>query len=167
VQLFDRTRDLGYLVTMFLATLELTRQRLVGVEQAADFQDIRLFLRDPQAETYRAKKPKGAAASADGLARQHPRRPTRRQREAVRGMMDDVAIEKTEFDEILESIRVPDVEPYRPIYSEKEILGRPEAESPGETPATEKETPDAPGGESPDQPENKEPQPEPPPEPPA
>ncbi len=167
VQLFDRTRDLGYLIAMFLAILELTRQRLVGVEQAADFQDIRLFLRDPQAETYRAKKPKGAAASADGLARQRPRRPTAHQRRAVREMMDDVAIEKTEFDEILESIQVPEVEPYRPIYSEKEILGQAEAESPGEMPATEKETPDAPGGEPPDQPENKEPQPEPPPEPPA
>lgn len=167
VQLFDRTRDLGYLIAMFLAFLELMRRRLVGVEQAADFQEIRLFLRDPQAETYRAKKPKGAAASADGLARQRPRRPTVHQRRAVREMMDDVAIEKTEFDEILESIQVPEVEPYRPIYSEKEILGRPEEESPGETPATEKETSDAPGGESPDQSENKEPQPEPPPEPPA
>jgi len=167
VQLFDRTRDLGYLIAMFLAILELTRQRLVGVEQAADFQDIRLFLRDPQAETYRAKKPKGAAASADGLARQRPRRPTPHQRRAVREMMDDAAIEKTEFDEILESIQVPEVEPYRPIYSEKEILGRPEGESPGETPATEKETSDAPGGEAPDQSENKEPQPEPPPDPPA
>jgi len=151
VQLFDRTRDLGYLIAMFLAILELTRQRLVGVEQAADFQEIRLFLRDPQAETYRAKKPKGAAASADGLARQRPRRPTAHQRRAVREMMDDVAIEKTEFDEILESIQVPEVEPYRPIYSEKEILGRPEEEPTAGTPAEGQETPpDEAEAESPD-----------------
>ena len=184
VQLFDRTRDLGYLITMFLAILELMRQRLVGVEQAADFQEIRLFLRDPQAETYRAKKPKGAAASADGLARRRPRRPTAHQRRAVREMMDDVAIEKTEFDEILESIQVPEVEPYRPIYSEKEILGRPEEEPAAGTPAESQETPpdqadaETPNaepeepaaggaGEAPDPAENKEPQPEPPPEPPA
>jgi len=184
VQLFDRTQGMGYLITMFLAILELMRQRLVGVEQAADFQEIRLFLRDPQAETYRAKKPKGAAASADGLARQRPRRPTAHQRRAVREMMDDVAIEKTEFDEILESIQVPEVEPYRPIYSEKEILGRPEEEPAAGTPAESQETPpdqadaETPNaepeepaaggaGEAPDPAENKEPQPEPPPEPPA
>ena len=137
VQLFDRTRDLGYLIAMFLAFLELMRQRLVGVEQAADFQEIRLFLRDPQAETYRAKKPKGAAASADGLARQRPPPPTVHQRE----MMDDVAIEKTEFDEILESIQVPEVEPYRPIYSKKEILGRPEEKTSEGTSAEAQETP--------------------------
>jgi len=146
VQLFDRTRGMGYLITMFLAILELTRQRLVGIEQAADFQDIRLFLRDPQAETYRAKKPKGAAASADGLTRQRPRRPTAHQRRAVRKMMDDVAIEKTEFDEILESIQVPEVELYRPIYSEKEILGRPEETPTADTPPEEADT-ETPDGE--------------------
>ena len=145
VQLFDRTRGLGHLIAMFLAILELTRQRLVGVEQAADFQDIRLFLRDPQAKTYRAKKPKGAAASADGLARQRPRRPTAHQRRAVREMMDDAAIEKTEFDEILESIQVPEVEPYRPIYSEKEILGQAEGQ---ETPAEEADSAEGPAADS-------------------
>jgi segregation and condensation protein A len=161
VQLFDRTRGLGYLITMFLATLELTRQRLVGVEQTADFKEIRLFLRDPEAETYRAKKPRGAAASADGLARKRPRRPTPHQREQVREMMDDVELEKTEFDTILESIQVPDVEPFRPIYSEKEILGQTEGrETPAEEadaterPAAEAEEPvEDEAGESPDAPE--------------
>jgi len=147
VQLFDRTRDLGYLVTMFLAILELARRRLVGVEQAADFQDIRLFLRDPQAETYRAKKPKGAAKSADGLARRRPRRPTAHQRRAVREMMDDLAIEKTEFDEILDSIRVPDVEPYHPIYSEKELLGQPDETSSDKTAEAAEESADEPDTE--------------------
>jgi hypothetical protein len=66
-------------------------------------------------------------------------------------MMDDVAIEKTEFDEILESIQVPEVEPYRPIYSEKEILGRPEEEPTAGTPAEGQETPpDEAEAESPD-----------------
>jgi len=147
-QLFGKARNLGYLVTMFLALLELMRQRLVGVEQAADFQDIRLFLRDLKTETYRKKKPKGAAASADGLGRKRPRRPTAHQRRAVREMMDEartasdedegVELEKTEFDEILDSIEVPEVERYHPMYSDDELLGR-KSEEPPEPP----EPPDA------------------------
>ena len=159
VQLFDPARGMVHLVTMFLALLELARQRLIGLEQGADFKDIRLFLRDPATETFRAKKPKGAAASADGLARQRPRRPTPRQRQAVREMMDEVELEKTEFDEILDAIRVPDVEPYHPMYSEKELLGRPEESPSDETPEATEES----AGEA----DTETPTEKPPPEPPA
>ena len=168
-QVFDKGRNLGYLITVFLAILELVRQRLVGAEQTADFQDIRLFLRDPETETYQKKKPKGAAASADGLGRKRPRRPTAHQRRAVREMMDEartasdedegVELEKTEFDEILDSIRVPDVEPYHPMYSEKELLGRPEEAPSDQTPEAAKESADEADTETPTE--------KPPPEPPA
>ncbi len=147
-QLFGKGRNLGYLVTMFLALLELVRQRLVGAEQTADFQDIRLFLRAPETETYRNKKPNGAAAAADGLGRKRPRRPTAHQRRAVREMMDKahtdpdedegVELEKTEFDKILDSIEVPEVEHYHPMYSDDELLGR-KSEEPPEPPDTDQE----------------------------
>ena len=39
-------------------------------------------------------------------------------------MMEDVEFEKTEFDEILEAIDVPDVERFHPIYSDDELMGR-------------------------------------------
>lgn len=154
-QLFDKGRNLGYLVTMFLALLELMRQRLIGAEQTADFQDISLFLRDPETETYRKKKPKGAAASADGLGRKRPRRPTAHQRRAVREMMDEahrgpdedegVELEKTEFDEILDSIEVPEIERHHPMYSDDELLGRKSEEPPGppEPPDTDQEPTDS------------------------
>lgn len=134
---------------MFLAILELVRQRLVGAEQTADFQDIRLFLRDPETETYQKKKPKGAAASADGLGRKRPRRPTAHQRRTVREMMDEartasdedegVELEKTEFDEILDSIEVPEIERHHPMYSDDELFGA-KAKSP-QTPTRSRQIP--------------------------
>ena len=123
-QLFDPARGLGYAVTLFLALLELMRQRRVGAEQAADFKGIRVYLRDPATEAYTKRRPKGAAASRDGLQRQHPRRPTPRQKERLQEMMEDLQVEKTEFDEALDAIRVPEVEPFHPIYSDAELLGR-------------------------------------------
>jgi len=146
VQLFDRSKGLAYAVTMFLALLELMRQRKVGIEQQADFKDIRLYLRDPETETYTQRKPKGAAESRDGLERKRPRRPTLRQRESLQEMMEDVEFEKTEFDEALEAIQVPEVEPFRPIYSEDELLGKKDEES--SAPAAEGE-PAEPGVEEP------------------
>ena len=149
-QLFAGGRSLNYCVTMFLAVLELIRQRRIGVEQGADFKDFHVFLRDPTAEEPpKPVRPKGARESSDALRRKHPRRPSGRQVGQVRGMMDEVEIEKTEFDEILDSIVVPDVETFKPIYSEDEILGRPEAEDAGADAAAETPGESAAVGEAP------------------
>ena len=127
-QLFAGGRHLNYCITMFLAVLELVRQRRIGAEQAQDFKDVRLFLRDPSAEEpLKPLRPKGARESSDALKRKHPRRPSSRQVGQVRDMMDEVELEKTEFDEILDSIVVPEVEAFRPLYSDDEIMGRQEA----------------------------------------
>jgi segregation and condensation protein A len=127
-QLFAGGRSLNYCITMFLAVLELVRQRRIGAEQAQDFKDVRLFLRDPSAEEpLKPLRPKGARESSDALKRKHPRRPSSRQVGQVRDMMDEVELEKTEFDEILDSIIVPEVEAFRPLYSDDEIMGRQEA----------------------------------------
>lgn len=128
--LFDREQGLGYAITLFLALLELMRQRRIGVEQEDDFGRMRLYVRDPSSETYTQRKPRGAAASRDGLQRKHPRRPTARQTEQLQEMREDVELEKTEFDEALDAIDVPDVEPFHPIYSDAEILGRDETDIP-------------------------------------
>jgi segregation and condensation protein A len=123
-QLFADARNVNYMVSMFLAILELMRQRKIGCEQKQDFREIRLYLRDPASEQYVQKTPKGARESAEAIERGHARRPTVRQRERVEQMMEDADLEKTEFDAILDSIRIPDVEAYRPIYSEEELTGQ-------------------------------------------
>lgn len=120
--LFVGGRSIAYCITMFLAVLELVRQRHIGAEQAADFKDLRIFLRDPEAEDpVTQSRPKGARESRDALKRKHPRRPSARQ---VGAMAEEIEFEKTEFDEILDSIAVPEVETFRPIYSDGELMGR-------------------------------------------
>ena len=134
--LFEKGRSLPYCITMFLAILELVRQRKVGFEQESDFRSLRIFARDPSKEPPPEQvTPKGAAASEDALQRKHPRRPTARQRESVNEMMvDEVDFEKTEYDEILESVRIPDVEAFKPIYSDGELMGKAAADAVGDVP---------------------------------
>ncbi len=136
-EVFPRNRSASYLVTLFLAILELMRQRRIGVEQKDDFKDIRIYLRDPATEEYTRRKPKGARESADALARRHPRRPTFRQRQRVEEMMEDVDLEKTEFDEILDAIQIPEVEAFRPLYSDEELKGQAPPEVPADAGAAE------------------------------
>ena len=133
-QLFSAGRSLAFCITMFLAILELIRQRKIGFEQDADFRDFRVFARDPAAEPPpKPVTPKGARQSREALHRQHPRRPSARQVENMREMMEEPDIEKTEFDQILDSIRIPEVEGLAPAYTDDEIMGRkeePEPEAP-------------------------------------
>jgi hypothetical protein len=134
---------------MFLAVLELVRQRRIGAEQQADFKDVRLFLRDPAAEPAAPRTPRGAKESREALGRKGPRRPSARQVENLRDMMDDVELEKTEFDQILESIHVPEVETFRPLYSEDELLGRKEPDAANAAPQTPGAGEAAPAGSPP------------------
>jgi len=123
--LFAGGRGINYCIAMFLAVLELVRRRRIGAEQDADFKDLRLYLRDPGTEeAVKKRRPKGAAASRDALKRKRPRRPSARQVGNVREMIDDVELEKTEFDQILDAIQVPEVERFHPIYSDDELMGR-------------------------------------------
>ena len=134
-QLFVKGADLSRLITMFLAVLELVRQRRIGAEQQKEFGDVRLFLRDPsKEEPPKPITPKGARQSRDALERKGPRRPSAHQSENLREIMEDVEFEKTEFDEILDSIQVPEVEAFRPIYTDDEIMGRKEPEAAGDCP---------------------------------
>ena len=140
-QLFADVRSPNYMVSMFLAILELMRQRKIGCEQKQDFREIRLYLRDPASEQYVPKTPAGADESAEAIERGHARRPTHRQRERVEQMMEEADLEKTEFDTILDSIRIPDVEAYRPIYTEEELKGQAPAAEAGASPAPEAKPP--------------------------
>jgi segregation and condensation protein A len=147
-QLFTGGHSRVYLVTMFIALLELVRQRRIGIEQDADFKDVRLYLRDPSAEPPVQQTPLGAEDYREALERKGPRRPSARQTDDLREMIEEVDFEKTEFDHILDSIRVPEVESFRPIYSEDELLGKKgegaEAAAAGEAAATGAETAAAP-----------------------
>jgi segregation and condensation protein A len=121
--LFAGGRGVDYCIAMFLAILELVRQRRVGAEQDEDAGDLRVYLRDPDAEEpVKRRKPRGAAKSKEALARKHPRRPS------GRTLLDDAEevaeLEKTEFDEILDSVHVPDVRADGPIYTDDELMGR-------------------------------------------
>jgi segregation and condensation protein A len=140
-QVFVKGAGLSHLITTFLAVLELVRQRRIGAEQEADFKDVRLFLRDPSTEAPPQQiTPKGADESQDALDRKGPRRPSAQRLQDLREQMDEVDFEKTEFDEILDSIHVPDVEAFRPIYSDDEVMGRkaPDAdEAPAGSPPVE------------------------------
>jgi len=128
IDLFAGGRSLNYCIAMFLAILELVRQGRIGAEQDVDFQDLRIYLRDPETEPpVKRRRPKGAAKSKEALARNRPRRPS------GRSILNDAAeaaeFEKTEFDEILNSVHVPDVEAFRPIYSDGELMGQPAEET--------------------------------------
>ncbi len=121
--LFAGGRGIDYCIAMFLAILELVRQRRIGAEQDADFQDVRLYLRDSEAETPpRKRKPKGSAKSKEALARKHPRRPSRR---TLLDDADEIAqLEKTEFDDLLDAVDVPEVRAAGPLYTDDELMGR-------------------------------------------
>jgi len=123
-QLFTGGHSRVYLVTMFIAILELVRQRRIGVEQDADFKDVRLYLREPAAEPPVQQTPLGAEDYQEAMERKGPRRPSARQTGRLHDMIEEVDFEKTEFDHILDSIRVPEVESFRPLYSEEELLGK-------------------------------------------
>jgi segregation and condensation protein A len=132
-QLFTKGHNIGHMISMFLAVLELIRQRRIGADQESDFKDVRLFLRDPsKEEPVKPVMPKGADESSDALQRKGPRRPSAHQLENIRDMMEDIEFEKTEFDEILDSIKVPEVEAFRPIYSDAELMGKPAPPAEGE-----------------------------------
>jgi segregation and condensation protein A len=123
-QLFTGGHSRVYLVTMFIAVLELVRQCRIGVEQDADFKDVRLYLREPAAEPPVQQTPLGAEEYREAMERKGPRRPTARQTGRLHDMIEEIDLEKTEFDHILDSIQVPEVESFRPLYSEEELLGK-------------------------------------------
>jgi len=121
--LFAGGRGVNYCIAMFLAILELVRQRRIGTEQAKDFQNLTVYLRDPATEEpVKPRKPRGAGKSRDAIRRKRPRRPS------GRSVLDDNAettqLEKTEFDAILDSIHVADVQTTAPLYTDDELLGR-------------------------------------------
>ena len=139
--LFAGGRGIDYCIAMFLAILELVRQRRIGAEQDEDFQTLRLYLRDPDAEgPVKRRKPRGAGKSKEAMARKHPRRPS------GRTILDDAEeatqLEKTEFDDILDSVQVPDVRATGPLYTDDELMGRetPEPEQHADEPEADEAT---------------------------
>jgi segregation and condensation protein A len=142
--LFAGGRGIDYCIAMFLAILELVRQRRIGAEQGEEPHDLRVYLRDPDAEEpVKRRKPRGAAKSKEALARKRPRRPS------GRTLLDDVEeaaeLEKTEFDEILDSVHVPEVRADGPVYTDDELMGR--ETSDGDETRTDEENPSEDGGE--------------------
>ncbi|MCX5683270.1 MAG: segregation/condensation protein A, partial [Planctomycetota bacterium] len=94
-QLFTGEHSRVYLATMFIAVLELVRQRRIGVEQDADFKDVRLYLREPSAEPPVQQDPVGAEDYKEALTRKGPRRPSSRQTDDLKEMLEEVDFEKT------------------------------------------------------------------------
>ncbi len=116
----------SHLIGAFLAVLECIKQRVLQIEQAEDFDDLKISWRDDQeapASQDVVLPPPEAVASrsqareAEGLKR----------RSHFKGQ--DIASDdsqRTEFDDDLFAIEVPEIESYKPIYSDNEIMGRQE-----------------------------------------
>jgi len=116
----------SHLVGAFLAILECIRRRLIAITQDEDFGDLRLFWREDGGEAVIDRQDKlappevritsrEAARAADGFERPVGR---------FKDDLDRDDSQVTEFDDLLESIKVPDVETFKTIYSEDEVLGR-------------------------------------------
>lgn len=134
----------SHLVGAFLAILECIRRRLIAITQDEDFGDLRLFWREDGGEPVVDRPDKlappevhitsrGAARASDSFDRPEGR---------FKEDLDRDDSQATEFDDLLDSIKVPDVETYKPIYSDDELLGR-EA-PPEEKPADPAPPPDSP-----------------------
>ncbi|NIA21507.1 MAG: segregation/condensation protein A [Anaerolineaceae bacterium] len=146
----------SHLISTLLAILECIRRRLIGIQQDDEFGDLRMFrLEEAEEEELEAAQmppapPEARIASiedarqAEGFDRSHGR---------IKDELHTDEVQRTEFDEQLEAIVVPEVEKYKPIYSDDEIMGRQEtdqagdatADKPGQTPADEAD--DSDGGD--------------------
>jgi segregation and condensation protein A len=171
--LFAGQEQIGrtHLVGAFLAILECIRQRYLSIAQDREFADLRLFWRDDRDEVIRAVE-QGAKAPppVTGVTSREEARQSEgfeRARGRFKDELSNDDAQKTEFDDLLESIKVPDVAVYKPIYSDDELMGRkdstatqgtapaegPEAPAP---PATEPATPATPDAEPPAPPPDQE-----------
>jgi segregation and condensation protein A len=144
----------SHLIGAFLAILECIRRRLIAITQDEDFADLRLFWREDGGEPVIDRQDKLAPPEARITSREAARAADGLERPAGRFKddfdRDDSQV--TEFDDLLESIKIPDVETFKPIYSEDEVLGR-EAQAEGQsgTPSPPSEPP-APPPEGPEKP---------------
>ena len=114
----------SHLIGAFLAVLECIKQRLLRIEQEGEFGDLTLTWREdqeaPTAQEMVLPPPEAVASRsqarvADGMKR----------RSHFKGEdMGGDESQRTEFDDDLAGIEVPEIETYKPIYSDDEIMGR-------------------------------------------
>ena len=125
-----------HLISAFLAILECIRQRIIGIEQAKDFEDLRVVWREGGEDSIvsieRLPVPPEALVTSREAARDSE------QFRGFQGRMkhydfDTDEITATEFDAELEAIVVPELAPQKPVYTDDELMGRPDA---ADTPAT-------------------------------
>ncbi len=125
--LFQGHEQIGrsHVVSALLAVLECIRQRLLAIQQDQDFADLRLFWREGN-ETLDALDQAAMRSEPAISSRQEARKAENFDHHEGRLKDELLADEaqKTEFDEELDAISVPDVETFKPIYSEDELLGR-------------------------------------------
>jgi len=156
--LFEGHEQVGrsHVVSALLAILECIRQRLLAIQQDRDFADLRLFWREGN-ETLDALDQAAMRSEPAVSSRQEARKAENFEHHEGR-LKDEILAEdaqKTEFDEELDAIAVPDVETFKPIYSDDELLGRKTDGSADQQPATpsatdspvSEESPAAPAGE--------------------
>jgi len=123
----------GHLVSAFLAILECIRQRLIAIEQDQDFADLRVYYR-PETERDAPpapprRRPREARVTSRSEAREAKGIATHEgwlKRTEYDFDADD--IQATEFDDELQAIAVPEIQHYKPLYTDNELMGRPEAD---------------------------------------
>ncbi len=132
----------SHLISALLAILECIRRRLIAIQQDDEFGDLRMFWRDEAEELETAEMPPPApeariasiedARQTEGFDRSHGR---------IKDELRTDEAQRTEFDAQLEAIIVPEVEKYKPIYSDSEIMGRKEANEAGPAPSQQEDSP--------------------------
>jgi len=163
-RLFEDVDEIGrgHLVGAFLAVLECIRQRLILFEQDRDFGDLRIHWRpetgDEPAPSRKRRARRGVRITSRSKARKAKGIAThegRLKRSEYDFDADD--IQATEFDDELHAIVVPEIRRYKHIYTDDELMGRPESDAetdpgdPDEQP-TGDDAPAAPGDEVGEQP---------------
>jgi len=126
----------SHLISALLAILECIRQRLIAIQQDDEFGDLRMFWRDEAEELETDKMPPVPpeariasiedARQTEGFERSHGR---------IKDELHTEEVQRTEFDAQLEAIVVPEIEKYKPIYSDSEIMGHKEDGQAAETSA--------------------------------
>jgi segregation and condensation protein A len=125
--LFQGQEQIGrsHVISALLAILECIRQRLLAIQQDQEFSDLRLFWREGS-ESLDALDQALIGSGPTVSSRQEARQAKDFDHHEGR-LKEDLLPEdaqKTEFDDELDAISVPDVERFKPIYSEDELMGR-------------------------------------------
>ena len=122
-----------HLISAFLAILECIRQRIIGIEQPQDFDDLRVVWREGGEDSLVSIErppvpPEALIASREEARGSEEAGGVRERMKHYDFGTEEIA--STEFDAELDAIVVPELTPQKRVYTDDELMGRPAAEEP-------------------------------------